>query len=136
MGIPWQTIEMSLLEFHHSNMNSIRCCLILLILPLMFAYPRRYSNDLERLLNLHFRERAGNVDDDDNNDDMNSNEDTIERRQLMYPIQLQHQLQQQVPQAMCLPNIWTCGPDLPPCCPGLMCYDGNAKRGRHCIARG
>lgn len=36
---------------------------------------------------------------------------------------------------LCLPTIWTCGPDLPPCCPGLICYNGNAKRGRYCIAR-
>jgi len=36
---------------------------------------------------------------------------------------------------LCLPIIWTCGPGLPPCCPGLFCYAGNAKRGRHCVSR-
>ena len=69
------------------------------------------------------------------------NEKVLVRRQIMFPripIQEQQQQQQQARQGQltCLPAIWTCGPGLPPCCHGFMCYDGNAKRGRHCIARG
>jgi hypothetical protein len=44
--------------------------------------------------------------------------------------------EQSLQKPSCLPHIWTCGPDLPPCCPGLMCYDGNAKRGRQCVTKG
>ena len=68
------------------------------------------------------------------------NEKVLIRRQIMFPrIPIQEQQQQQQArqgQLTCLPAIWTCGPGLPPCCHGFMCYDGNAKRGRHCIARG
>ncbi len=46
-----------------------------------------------------------------------------------------HYQQRLVQNPLCLPHLWTCGPALPPCCHGLMCYDGNAKRGRHCVAR-
>jgi hypothetical protein len=49
------------------------------------------------------------------------------------PLHYQQRLVQNPP---CLPNVWTCGPSLPPCCHGLMCYDGNAKRGRYCVAKG
>jgi hypothetical protein len=51
----------------------------------------------------------------------------------LMPLHYQQQLMHSPP---CLPHIWTCGPGLPPCCPGLTCYEGNAKRGRHCVARG
>jgi hypothetical protein len=110
-------------------------CLILLLIPLAFSYPRSYSNDVNHLLDMYLRERLENMDE---SNDANLNEEFVVRRQNMFPFFPMQQQQQQQPQGqhMCLPHIWTCGPGLPPCCQGLMCYDGNAKRGRHCVARG
>ncbi len=114
-------------------MNSFYC-LIILLLPLTFAYPSRHSNDLDRFLDTYLRERSGNVY---KFNPKKSNEEFMFPRQNMFPLSsMQQYLPPNQPQPMCLPNIWTCGPGLPPCCPGLMCYDGNAKRGRHCLARG
>jgi hypothetical protein len=110
--------------------------LILLILPFTFSYPRHQSNEFNRFLDRYLRERSRNINEGNN---ANLNEEFVDRRQNMFPfppMQQQQQQQQANLQPMCLPHIWTCGPGLPPCCPGLMCYDGNAKRGRHCVARG
>jgi hypothetical protein len=46
-----------------------------------------------------------------------------------------HYQQQAMHAPLCLPHGWTCGPGLPTCCSGLVCYDGNAKRGAHCVSR-
>jgi hypothetical protein len=97
--------------------------LILLLIPLTLAYPRSYSNDFDRFLEKYFKERS------------QLNEGFLDRRQVMYPLSPMQQYQPQM-QPTCLPHVWTCGPGLPPCCAGLMCYDGNAKRGRQCVARG
>jgi hypothetical protein len=107
-------------------------CLILLLIPLTLAYPRSHSNDLDRLLEIYLKERLENTNEID--DSSNSNEELFVRRQNLFPFQFMQQHQQVQP--VCLPHIWTCGQGLPPCCPGLMCYDGNAKRGRQCVARG
>ena len=109
---------------------------LLLLVPLAQGYPRHYSTDLNDFLNLYLRQREGKQEQ--------SNENSITRRQpnfrlmpLNYLPHQQHQQQQPYfQQPTCLPAIWTCGPNLPPCCSGLICYDGNAKRGRHCVARG
>ena len=103
-------------------------CLILLLVPLTLSYPRSRKNDIDRFLNMYLQEQLAHSDDDSSG---NSNEEYVVRRQNMFPFSALRQAQ-----PMCLPNIWTCGPGLPACCPGLMCYDGNAKRGRHCVARG
>ena len=97
---------------------------ILLLLPSFFAYPQPPTNDYDRFLEMYAKERLANT-----------NDEYVSRRQNNHPFAL---IQQQLPQfqQMCSPHIWTCGPNFPPCCPGLMCYDGNAKRGRHCVARG
>jgi hypothetical protein len=105
-------------------------CSILLLIPLTFAYPRSHPNDFDHFLNKYLQGRPRNMYGINN---ANSNEEHVVHRQSMFPIL---PIQQQQMQQMCLPNVWTCGPNLPPCCPGLMCYDGNAKRGRHCVARG
>jgi hypothetical protein len=107
-------------------------CLILLLIPLTFAYPHSYSNDFDRLLKKYLKEQSGNINDFNS---PNLNEEFFVRQQRMFPMLPIQQHQPLLP-PMCLPNVWTCGPGLPPCCPGLMCYDGNAKRGRHCVARG
>ncbi|CAF2405856.1 unnamed protein product [Rotaria sp. Silwood2] len=57
-------------------------------------------------------------------------------RQYMFRPLPVHYEQKLLPNPLCLPQVWTCGPNFPPCCPGLMCYDGNAKRGRYCVAKG
>ncbi|CAF0806940.1 unnamed protein product [Adineta steineri] len=105
--------------------------LLLSVLTLVYSYP--HSNNYDRFLDMYLKERSAIMDKLNH---VNSNEEHIVRRQNMYPPMMP--IQQYAPQMqpMCLPNIWTCGPGLPPCCPGLMCYDGNAKRGRHCLARG
>ncbi|UJR28035.1 hypothetical protein I4U23_009292 [Adineta vaga] len=112
-------------------MNSYYYC-ILLLLPLIFAYPNPPTNDHDRFLDMYVKERLANTDSMHHG---SLNNEHVVRRQNMYPFPL---MQQQLPQfqQMCLPHIWTCGPGLPPCCSGLMCYDGNAKRGRYCVARG
>lgn len=99
-------------------------CLIFLLLSLRFAYPYPQSNDADHFLNKYLRQQLNSI-----------NGKAFIRRQLMFPIS---PIQQQQPQILpiCLPHIWTCGPGLPRCCPSLMCYDGNAKRGRYCVARG
>jgi hypothetical protein len=107
-------------------------CLILLSIPYIFAYPHSHSNDFDRLFNKYLKERSGNIDEIN---DANSNKEFVVRRRLMFPI-LPIQPYPLQAQPTCLPHVWTCGPGLPPCCPGLMCYDGNAKRGRQCVARG
>ena len=50
----------------------------------------------------------------------------------LMPLHYQHQAMHA---PSCLPHGWTCGSSLPTCCSGLMCYDGNAKRGPHCVSR-
>ncbi|CAF0745273.1 unnamed protein product [Didymodactylos carnosus] len=48
-----------------------------------------------------------------------------------------YQQQQLLPQQLqCTPAIWTCGHHRPPCCHGLTCYQGNAKKGSICITKG
>lgn len=51
---------------------------------------------------------------------------------------LYYSQQQQLPMKIptCLPHGWSCGLGLSPCCAGSTCFDGNAKRGRYCVARG
>ena len=93
--------------------------LILLLIPLTLAYPRFHSTDFDRFLDRYFKQRT------------NSDDNSPNRRQFAYPLAPGQQHQ-----PACLPHVWTCGPGLPPCCAGLMCYDGNAKRGRQCVARG
>ncbi|CAF0821805.1 unnamed protein product [Rotaria sp. Silwood1] len=107
-------------------------CFILLLIPLVFSYPRSNSDDFNRFLEMYLKERSGELDEGNNE---SSNEEVLVRRQKLFNVLPVQQYQPQL-QPMCLPHIWTCGPGLPPCCPGLMCYDGNAKRGRQCVARG
>jgi hypothetical protein len=103
-------------------------CLILLFIPFIAAYPRSHSNNFDRFVDKYLKERSANLNEVNN---PNSNAKFAARRRLTFPL---FGMQQHQP--TCLPNVWTCGPGLPPCCSGLMCYDGNAKRGRHCVARG
>lgn len=110
--------------------------IVLFMLPIIVSYPHEQSNSFNRFLNNYLRQRDGNHGD-------KSPEEQASRRQPFFrliPLNYHHgyfqQQQQQQHQPNCLPAIWTCGPSLPPCCVGLMCYDGNAKRGRHCVARG
>lgn len=111
-------------------MNTI-LCLILLIVPLTMAYPRHSSNELDRFLRLYLKERAEHLDEMDNS---NSDEQTVDRRDTLLSALANEEKRQAPP--VCLPAVWTCGPGLPECCPGLMCFAGNAKRGHHCVARG
>ena len=115
-----------------SAMNVLHGLILLVFVWTTAAYPNRLANEYDRLMDMYMRERGAG------HDAANleyPNEQYLVRRQNMYPFL---PMQQPGPQGqqMCLPHIWTCGPGLPPCCPGLMCYDGNAKRGRHCVARG
>ena len=103
--------------------------LICVLLPLCLAYPSSHSDTFDRLVKEYLKERSNSISHSA------SDRDFFIRRQMMYPLLPIHQYQPQV-QPTCLPHVWTCGPGLPPCCAGLMCYDGNAKRGRHCVARG
>jgi hypothetical protein len=48
---------------------------------------------------------------------------------------LHYQQHQPVQTPSCLPYGWTCGQGLAPCCSGLICYGGNAKRGQYCVTR-
>ena len=50
----------------------------------------------------------------------------------VYHPQQQHPMQMPI----CLPYGWSCGLGFTPCCVGLSCFDGNAKRGRYCAATG
>jgi hypothetical protein len=101
------------------------CYIIILLLPFTFGYPRRYPNNL---LNMYSNQQETNFD-------APYKKFGSSRQHLFRMMPLHHQ-QPLIQSPPCLPHVWTCGPDLPPCCPGLMCYDGNAKRGRHCVARG
>jgi hypothetical protein len=103
-------------------------CLIILILPFTMAYPRRLSNEFENLLEMYLNKRAEQLDAMNQSD---SDEEFIDRRHNELS---EHEERQS--SVDCIPNLWTCGPSLPPCCSGYMCFDGNAKRGRHCVARG
>ncbi|CAF3334090.1 unnamed protein product [Rotaria socialis] len=107
-------------------------CFIIFLVPLVFSYPRSGSNDDNHLFGTYLKGRLEESDEDINE---NSNEERLVRRQnLLSLFPVQHYQSQYQP--TCLPHIWTCGPGLPQCCPGLMCFDGNAKRGRYCAARG
>jgi hypothetical protein len=110
-------------------MNALYGPLLLLLVSSSIGYPHRPPNDYDRFLDMYMKERTVGLDAANHE---YPNEQYLVRRQNMYPFLPM----QQQPQPMCLPHIWTCGPGLPPCCAGLMCYDGNAKRGRHCVARG
>ena len=99
--------------------------LFFVLLPLTLAYPRFHTNTFDRFLKEYFKERS----------DSDLDRESFIRRQFLFPSLPLQQYQSQI-QPTCLPAVWTCGPGLPPCCDGLMCYDGNAKRGRHCVARG
>lgn len=101
-----------------------------LLLPFTLAYPRFHTNTLDRFLKEYFKERSESMHNPA------FDRESFIRRQFMFPSALPIQQYQPQVQPTCLPHVWTCGPDLPPCCAGLMCYDGNAKRGRHCVARG
>lgn len=100
-----------------------------LLLPFTLAYPSFHSDTFDRLVREYLQERSNSISHSA------SDKDLFIRRQMLYPLVPMHHQQPQV-QPTCLPHVWTCGPGLPPCCAGLMCYDGNAKRGRHCVARG
>jgi hypothetical protein len=104
-------------------MQSLNCIFILLSLLLVVVY----SYDRNRFFNMYMKKHDGNSDE-------------IYRkfgspRQNIFRLMPLHYQQQVLQTPSCLPHGWTCGPNLPPCCSGLMCYDGNAKRGRHCISR-
>ncbi len=101
------------------------CFMLVLLLPFTFAYSRRYSNDF---FNMYSKQHEPNSDE--------TNKKFGSHRQQMFRLMPLHYQQQLMHSPPCLPHIWTCGPGLPPCCPGLTCYEGNAKRGRHCVARG
>ncbi|CAF0876498.1 unnamed protein product [Adineta ricciae] len=109
--------------------------LLLLLIPCSISYPRRAPYNLNNLLQRYIRQHDAGLDE--------FHSKFGSPRQQLYRImplhyqqqqQQQQQLQQQNP--ICLPQVWTCGLGLPPCCAGLMCYDGNAKRGRYCVAKG
>ena len=102
--------------------------IFILLLPLCYSYPHRYSNDLNDFLNMHMKQRPTNYDE--------TGRKFGSSRQNIFRFMPLNYHQQIVQNPVCLPQVWTCGPGLPPCCSGLMCYDGNAKRGRYCVARG
>ncbi|CAF0958790.1 unnamed protein product [Rotaria sordida] len=108
-------------------MNFLHCIFILLF-PVIFSYPHWYSSDLNRLFNMYRKQQEKNYDQ--TNQKFGSPREYIFR-----PISSYYE-QKPLQNPRCLPQVWTCGANLPPCCPGLMCYDGNAKRGRFCVARG
>lgn len=60
----------------------------------------------------------------------------VPQQHLFRIMPLYHPQQQQMQMPRCLSHGWSCGPGLTLCCEGLVCFDGNAKRGRHCAARG
>jgi len=100
----------------------------ILLLPLVFSYRHRYSNGLNDVVHMYMKQREANLDE------INKKFGSPRYHMLRFmPIDHQQQLVQNLP---CVPQIWTCGPGLPDCCPGLMCFEGNAKRGRHCVAKG
>lgn len=112
-------------------MNSFHLLLLLLISS-VFSYPHDETLNENDRLNMYLNGRLEEIDDGSNE---NSNEQKLVRRQKIFSLlPIQHYQQHQQP--ACLPHIWTCGPGLPSCCPGLMCFEGNAKRGRYCAARG
>jgi hypothetical protein len=98
--------------------------MIILLLPFTSPYPRQYSTNLNDFLNMYLK--LQNENSEKINKDSRTGGHYMSR---LMPLHYQQQ-------PTCLPHIWTCGPHLPPCCSGLMCYDGNAKRGRYCVARG
>ncbi len=100
----------------------------ILLLPFSFSYPHQYSSNFDNFLHMFMKQPK--INSYPINRKFGSSQQHIFR---LMPL---HYQQQQVQNPSCLPQIWTCGPNLPPCCPGLMCYDGNVKRGRHCVARG
>lgn len=109
------------------------------IMPIVLCYPRHNSNEINRFLNSYVRQSGAAHDGREGEGFMSRRQPLFRLMPLNYHhsfFQHQQQQQQQQPQITCLPEIWTCGPGLPPCCRGLMCYDGNAKRGRYCVARG
>jgi hypothetical protein len=105
-------------------MNFLYYIFIFLLSSFDFADSYWYSNDLNRYLKLQQR------NSDEFNRKFGSPRDHVFR---LMPLYYQ---QKSLQYPSCLPTVWTCGPGLPPCCPGLMCYDGNAKRGRYCVAKG
>jgi hypothetical protein len=98
--------------------------IVILFLLFTFAYSNRYAN----FFNNYMKQQETNSDE-------TRGKFGFPRHHIFRLMPL-HYEQQLVKNPPCLPHVWTCGPGLPPCCDGLMCYDGNAKRGRHCVARG
>ncbi|UJR21397.1 hypothetical protein I4U23_024487 [Adineta vaga] len=104
------------------------CYILIFLIPFSFSYPRQYPNDLNNLLQMYLKQRETMLD--------TSKQKFGSPRQNLFRVMPIHYQQLQIHNPTCLPQVWTCGPGLPLCCPGLMCYDGNAKRGRYCVARG
>ncbi|CAF0891425.1 unnamed protein product [Rotaria sp. Silwood1] len=102
--------------------------MFILLFPSIFSYPYRYSNDLNQFLNMYVKRQERNLDE--TNKKFGS-----PRQYMLHPLPSYYE-EKPLQKPLCLPHIWSCGPHLPPCCPGLMCYDGNAKRGRYCVAKG
>ena len=98
-------------------------CMVMMLLPIALCYPLHYPMNLNHYMPNYLRQQERQPDR--KYADFNYGQQQPLFRFMPPPVQ----------QSVCLPAIWTCGPHLPPCCPGLMCYDGNAKRGRQCVAR-
>ncbi|CAF3177841.1 unnamed protein product [Rotaria socialis] len=108
-------------------MNFLHCIFILLF-PVILSYPHRDSSDFNDLFNIYMKPRERNFEE--------TNRKFGSPRHNMRPFLPSFSPQKVFQSPLCLPRVWSCAPNLPPCCPGLMCYSGNAKRGQYCVARG
>lgn len=102
--------------------------IFLLLLPLVFSHSYRRSNGYNRLVDTYLKPSERNAEE--------TNGKFGSSRRNLFRMTPPFYEQKYFENPICLPHVWTCGPNLPPCCPGLMCYGGNAKRGRYCVAKG
>lgn len=107
--------------------------LILFVLPLIMAFPQDTDYESDRALETYLDKRMQQLKRDDT-DDQSSEDSLFDQRRALFSKLLERQRRRMILE--CLPNGWTCSPGLAPCCQGSMCYEGNAKRGRVCVARG
>lgn len=104
-------------------MESRNCIFVLFLLLLTVVY----SYDLNRYFNTYMKNRETNSDE--------FHRKFGSPRQNIFRLMPIHYQQHAIQTPSCLPHGWTCGPSLPLCCSGLICYNGNAKRGPHCVGR-
>ncbi len=103
-------------------MNYIVALLLLLSLTVVYSYDHNWFS------NLYMGKQEADVDD-------THRKFGSPRENIFRLMPLHYQQHQPVQTPSCLPYGWTCGQGLAPCCSGLICYGGNAKRGQYCVTR-